>query len=267
IDDAGACIVRDLLSPETLARLDEEVLPIIERTEPSLGDWAGRKTKRTGGLVALCPACRPIVMHPLVFGAADDFLRPFCERVQLNLTQLITTLAGEGAQPLHRDRFVWGGGGEGFVGAGVIPAHIEPQFNAIWALTDFTVENGATHVVPGSNKWSFADEAHPDQSVQAVLTRGSALRYTGAGVPRGGEDRLKPARNRQTVQLSVAQAPHGETQDFSTSPTSSVTPWGTSRWGSAPAQTGGSTASRRDLRRPRSGVVPDSKRKRSDRGA
>lgn len=91
-----------------------------------------------------------MVMHPLVLGAANAVLGPYCERIQLNLTQLITILPGQTAQPLHRDRFVWGGRGTGFEGAGGLPRRIEPQFNAIWALTDFTSENGATTVAPGS---------------------------------------------------------------------------------------------------------------------
>ena len=75
IDRDGACIVRDVLTPETLARIDEDVTPLIERTEPSGDEWAGRKTKRTGGLIALCPATHPVVMHPLVLGAAERLLR------------------------------------------------------------------------------------------------------------------------------------------------------------------------------------------------
>ena len=55
IDRAGACIVRDVLSPETLARLDEDMTPLIERTEPSGDEWAGSKTKRTGGLISQSP--------------------------------------------------------------------------------------------------------------------------------------------------------------------------------------------------------------------
>jgi ectoine hydroxylase-related dioxygenase (phytanoyl-CoA dioxygenase family) len=157
-------------------------------------------------------------VHPLVLGAAERFLHPYCEKIQLNLTQLITILPGQGAQPLHRDRFVWGGGGTGFVGAGVIPEHIEPQFNAIWALSDFTNENGATHVVSGSNKWSFDRDANPDQSVQAEMTRGSVLLYTGSVIHGGGENRSNGPRIGMTFTYSLAWLRQEENQYLSCPP-------------------------------------------------
>jgi hypothetical protein len=211
----GACIVADVLSSETLTSLDEGVAPLIERTALGRLEWAGRKTKRTSGLIALCPPCRPIVTHPLVLGAANEFLRPYCEKIQLNLTQLITILPGQGAQPLHRDRFVWGGGGDGFEGAGTLPKHIEPQFNAIWALTDFTAENGATQVVPGSNEWDFARETEPDEVVQAEMTRGSVLLYTGSVIHGGGENRSAAPRIGLTFTYSLAWLRQEENQFLS----------------------------------------------------
>ncbi len=82
-------------------------------------------------------------MHPRVLEMANAFLSPWTNRIQLHLTQVIRILPGQGAQPLHRDRLAWGG---------YIPADMEPQFNTIWALTDFTEENGATRVVPGRTR-------------------------------------------------------------------------------------------------------------------
>jgi ectoine hydroxylase-related dioxygenase (phytanoyl-CoA dioxygenase family) len=48
-------------------------------------------------------------------------------------------MPGQEAQPIHRDRWVWGARLRG----------IEPQLNTIWALSPFTAANGATQVVPG----------------------------------------------------------------------------------------------------------------------
>jgi ectoine hydroxylase-related dioxygenase (phytanoyl-CoA dioxygenase family) len=218
IDADGACIVRDVLPPETLSRLDDELTPLIERTEPSGDEWAGRRTKRTGGLVALCPGCRPVVMHPLVLSAANAVLGHYCDKIQLNLTQLITILPGQDAQPLHRDRFVWGGGGTGFVGAGGIPKPIEPQFNAIWALTDFTRENGATHVVPGSHEWDFDRDAEREHSVQAEMTCGSVVLYTGSIIHGGGANRSSAARVGMTFTYCLGWLRQEENQYLSCPP-------------------------------------------------
>lgn len=181
----GACIIRDVLSPERLRILDADIRPWVEQTPHGLDEWSGFKTKRTGALIARCPTVRELAMNPLILGAANATLLPYCSRIQLNITQLITILSGQGAQPLHRDRFVWGGDDRG----GVIPEGIEPQCNGIWAVTDFTEENGATHIIPGSHKWSFDRQAKREESIQAVMPRGSVLLYNGTVFHGGGENR------------------------------------------------------------------------------
>jgi ectoine hydroxylase-related dioxygenase (phytanoyl-CoA dioxygenase family) len=182
----GACVVRDVLSAETLARLDADLKPWIDRSQPGADDFTGRFTKRTGALIARCPESRPVVTHPLILEAANEFLGPYCERIQIHLTQTIDILPGQEAQILHRDRLAWGG---------YIPKTIEPQFNTIWALTDFTEENGATHVIPGSHDWPLErNPKSPNESIQATMTRGSVLCYSGTVVHGGGANRSEAAR-------------------------------------------------------------------------
>jgi len=182
----GACIVRDVLSPDALARLDADLAPWIERSQPGTDDFTGRFTKRTGALVARCPEVRPVVTNPLILAAANELLGPYCERIQLHLSQTIDILPGQAAQVLHRDRLAWGG---------YIPKSIEPQFNTIWALTDFTEENGATHVIPGSQHWPLdRDPKSPSESIQATMNRGSVLCYSGTVIHGGGANRSDAAR-------------------------------------------------------------------------
>ncbi|MHA7839617.1 MAG: phytanoyl-CoA dioxygenase family protein, partial [bacterium] len=141
VRETGAAIVEGLLDADSLARLEDEIMPWVEATAPGQDDFSGRRTTRTGALVARSPSVRDRVMDPLVTDAARTFLGPFCAKIQLHLTQLIRILPGQASQLLHRDRLAWGG---------FLPAALEPQFNTIWAVTDFTSENGATQVVPGS---------------------------------------------------------------------------------------------------------------------
>ena len=81
-------------------------------------------------------------MHPLALGAARTFLG-HATNIQLHLTQAIAIGPGETAQPIHRDQWAF----DFFP----FPAGYDVQCNTIWALTDFTEENGATRVVVGSN--------------------------------------------------------------------------------------------------------------------
>ena len=181
----GAAIVEGVLGPGQLARVNAELEPWVEATGPGRDGFSGFRTHRTGALVARSPACREVVMHPTILAGANAFLGPFTERIQLHLTQLIRIDPGQGSQPLHRDRLAWGG---------YIPRHIEPQFNTIWALTDFTEENGATRVVPGSPAWDDDRRAEDHEKTQAVMAAGSVLVYSGSVIHGGGENRSDAPR-------------------------------------------------------------------------
>jgi ectoine hydroxylase-related dioxygenase (phytanoyl-CoA dioxygenase family) len=214
LNEDGACIVRDMLSPERLQALQSDVQPWIDQTALGLDDWSGRLTKRTGGLIARCATVRELAVDPLILGAANATLAPYCSKIQLNITQLITIMPGQGAQPLHRDRFVWGGDDSG----GVIPEGIEPQCNGIWAIEDFTEENGATHVVPGSHKWPFSRQARREESVQAVMKAGSVLLYNGTVIHSGGENRSTAPRKALNITYTLGWLRQEENQYLSCPP-------------------------------------------------
>lgn len=185
LDVDGALIV-DGLSQPIMEKVKEELSPYIEATRVGGDDFSGRFTTRTGALVARSPASRDLVLDPLINGVVKDFLSPYCFRYQLHLTQVIRIKPGQTAQVLHRDRSAWGD---------FLPRSIEPQLNTIWAMTNFTFENGATQVVPGSHKWDDSREAKPEETCYAEMKAGSVLIYTGSVIHSGGanvsqEDRI-----------------------------------------------------------------------------
>ena len=171
------------MSDELRSRVNSELQPFIAATPTGRDDFTGRLTGRTGALVARSTAARDLVMHPVTTNLARKFLEPYTDKIQLHLTQIINIQPGQGAQPRHRDRLAWGG---------YLPAEIEPQFNTIWALTDFTEENGATRVVPGSVGWPDDRRAADDETTQAVMTAGSVLLYSGS-VIHGGRKNFSDA--------------------------------------------------------------------------
>lgn len=75
-------------------------------------------------------------------------------------------------------------------------AGLELLIGVMWALTDFTADNGATRVVPGSHRFLRAWHK-PDVSrcVQAVMPRGSALIYFGSTWHGGGANRSREPRS------------------------------------------------------------------------
>ena len=180
IDADGACIIKDLIDTELVQRTTDEVMPYIEQTAMGLDDFTGKKTQRTGALVARSPACRELILNPAILASTKTFLGPYTDKIILHLTQTIRIHPGNPAQPLHRDRLAWGTH---------MPPSIEPQLNTIWALTDFNAENGATRCVPGSHKWDWQQRAQDNEIVQAEMSAGSVFIYTGSVLHSGGENR------------------------------------------------------------------------------
>jgi Phytanoyl-CoA dioxygenase (PhyH) len=169
-------IVADRLSPAEVADVDDELRPYIEVSVPGRDSFTGYRTTRTGALVARSVACRRLVMDATIRAVCDRVLLPNCERYQLHLTQVIRIMPGQTAQPIHRDRWVWGARLRG----------IEPQLNTIWALTPFTTANGATQVVPGSIDWPNDRRPEPYEIAHAEMAAGSVLIYTGTVFHGGG---------------------------------------------------------------------------------
>ncbi len=176
VQQDGAVILDNVLSDGFIAALREETDPYMEHTSNGEDHFAGHHTTRTGGLLVRSEKCRELIEHESILAPCNEFLAPYCERVQLHLTQIIRIRPGETAQTIHRDRWAWG----------KHLSHLEPQFNTIWAITDFTSENGATQVVPGSTQWPDDQEIKPEQITQAEMKAGSVLVYSGSVFHGGG---------------------------------------------------------------------------------
>lgn len=181
----GAAILSGVIGADVIEQMTTEVMPYIERTPMGGDDFTGRQTQRTGALVARTPTCRDLVMNERIVESANRFLAPYTDKIILHLTQTIYIHPGQGAQVLHRDRLAWGT---------QMPRSIEPQFNTIWALTDFTAENGATRVVPGSHNWGWERRAERKDIVQAEMAAGSVLLYTGSVLHSGGKNASSKSR-------------------------------------------------------------------------
>ncbi len=205
----GALILEDVISPAELAQLKSEIMPYVEATAPGGDEFSGHQTTRTGALVARSGACRKMVMNGPVLEAARGFLEPYCGTIQLHLTQLIQIKPGQKRQVLHRDRLAWGG---------YLPADLEPQFNTIWAVTDFTQENGATQVVPGSNLWDPKRTPDKTEIQYAEMKAGSVLIYSGSVIHGGGANVSNTERMGLNIGYSLAWLRQEENQYLSCPP-------------------------------------------------
>ena len=204
----GAVILADVLDDAGIEQALAQTTPYIDATRMGADSFTGFKTTRTGALMARSAACREMIMNSQVLDAAKTFLEPYCQRIQLHLGQIIRLMPGQEAQMIHRDRWAWGTYLKG----------VEPQFNTIWAMTDFTEENGATQVVPGSIDWPDNRKPEPSEICQAVMTRGSALLYTGSVFHGGGENRSNGDRIGMNLTYTLAWLRQEENQYLSCPP-------------------------------------------------
>ena len=205
----GGAIIEDAIDLDMVERLETELRPWIDKTPGGLDNFSGHNTTRTGALVARSPACRELVMHDKVISLANRFLSPYTNKIQLHLTQVINIKPGQGTQPLHRDRLAWGG---------YIPGEIEPQFNTMWAVTDFTPENGGTRIVPGSPGWDEERRATDDEKTQAAMGAGSVLLYSGSVIHGGGENRSDADRTGINITYTLGWLRTEENQFLSCPP-------------------------------------------------
>jgi ectoine hydroxylase-related dioxygenase (phytanoyl-CoA dioxygenase family) len=88
---------------------------------------------------------------------------------------------------LHRDEAVW---------IHLPQPHPDVQLSSVIALVDFTADNGATRVAPGSHRWP-ADRVPTDADlVPAEMRAGSAVVYLGSAVHGGGPNVTTGQRRR-----------------------------------------------------------------------
>lgn len=169
IDSTGYVTVADLLAPGDIAQLRADLAPWFAMTPNCEGDFYGWKTTRVGALLSKSKIVQDMALHPTILTVVDELLRPLADCIQINLTEAIRVHPGERAQVPHRDEEMW-------------PTDKLGQWivNVMWALDNFTEENGATRLWPGSHKTVLGRSANTERSVPAAMASGSATIYVGS---------------------------------------------------------------------------------------
>jgi len=163
-----------------------------------VGSFAGHNTVRNAGKpLGEAKAAQELAVHPLVVGAVELLLGPWCRRVVLGTCSAISVEppppGEEPAAPqiLHRDEGMWAATAWPWLPTS--PSAGRPDFSVtvMWAAADFTKFNGATRFLPGSNSWSrnggsysggaalpigIQDGVH---TVQATMPKGSVALWSG----------------------------------------------------------------------------------------
>jgi ectoine hydroxylase-related dioxygenase (phytanoyl-CoA dioxygenase family) len=188
---AGAVIVKNQVAPEVAdAVLAEFREPFDKLGQFTENDFNGYTTLRIGSVLAVSPSSTDLVAHPRVMDMADDVLLAHCDNYRIGSLTGIEIHPGESDQLLHLDDSIYPMRMPG----------MQFQISAMWALDDFTEENGATRVALGSHldsdihRYDRADDKYAGRIVQAVMPKGSVLFYLGTTWHGGAANRSDKPR-------------------------------------------------------------------------
>jgi ectoine hydroxylase-related dioxygenase (phytanoyl-CoA dioxygenase family) len=201
----GGCVVVERLAPLALMeRIEEELTPFLTVTLPGADEFTGVRTRRTGSLLARSRSFADLAAHPTVLGTLDRVLGDHATSYQLHLTQIIEIGPGEPAQLVHRDQWAF----DFFT----FPAGFEVECHTMWAMSEFTEENGATRVIPGSHRWTDKLRPTPEETIPAEMQKGSVLFYLGSLYHGGGPNRSDAPRRGVNVGYTLSWLRQEENQ-------------------------------------------------------
>lgn len=183
--EQGWCLIEDALPRSTLAALDADLQPWFEQTLFSTGGFYGERTKRFGRLLSRSDHAARLVEHSLILEIAEAALLPWCNTIQLNLTQGIEIHPGALPQLPHRDQDMWQG----------VKGEVEYLVNVMWPLVPFTEANGATLIYPCSHGAAALDDTDPGEPLAIECDPGSAIVFLGSTLHgAGGNQTDQPRR-------------------------------------------------------------------------
>jgi len=186
----GYTIVENLLDAETLAEVRAGVAAHMGQHR-GRNPFEGFTTERVYTLVGRGKVFERIAENETVLALVGRFLAP---DFLLSAAQAIQIHPGEAEQGLHTDDSFYK----------VPRPRPALSVSMIAAIDDFTLDNGATVIVPGSHNWGAVDQSNLPKAMAekrpVVMKAGSAIVFPGTLVHGGGANRSNAPRLAITYQ-------------------------------------------------------------------
>ncbi|HEY5986131.1 MAG TPA: phytanoyl-CoA dioxygenase family protein [Streptosporangiaceae bacterium] len=184
IIERGYTVIEGALEPGQADALREDIhrLETQLHTPAGRNEFEGKHTLRVHNLLARGPDYHKLALHPSTLPLMDLLLGPGC---LLSLVGSIDIGPGESAQPVHSDDQIY-----------ALPRPHRPVVcNTMWAITDFTEDNGATRVIPGSHLADHPPDYEATYDTQPVeVGKGGVVVWNGSLWHGGGANRTSERR-------------------------------------------------------------------------
>ena len=192
----GYVILRDGLPDPVLEEARSALRSLLDGQAWGKGEFFGDRTKRVHNILAKTRAIDPLVAHPAVL----ELLRGTLTQPQVSIVNAIEIHPGETAQFLHQDDAAFP----------IARPHPPLIVNTMWALTEFTAENGATRLVPGTQ--DSIELVDDPLIVTADMEPGSVLLWQGGLFHGGGANCAQRRRLGLNVNYNCAWLRQQENQ-------------------------------------------------------
>ncbi len=172
LNERGYAILPRLADPAVMDQLLAEVKPWADRAERLQLKFFGGGLRKVESVLTKSRAFVSLLAHPVLHALNERILGP---ESLLNGSAVFILENGGRDQTLHND---------GTIYEPMLPrAPGGPHYLLIymWAVTDFTKENGATRAIPGSHLWPAGRQPRPDDPVDYLeMEKGSVAVWLGS---------------------------------------------------------------------------------------
>jgi ectoine hydroxylase-related dioxygenase (phytanoyl-CoA dioxygenase family) len=177
----GYLILERAIDAAFVRELKETLAPYEAALPKGRNDFEGTETKRVYSLAGKGEPFMRLAEHPAIVAMLDRLLMPGW---LLSNLQSIRIHPGETPQPWHADDTFY-----------PLPRPRTKRLavSTIWAIEDFTADNGATELAPGSHRWAYERPDDATRTIQAIMPAGSVIVFDGALWHRGGRHRAGSA--------------------------------------------------------------------------
>jgi hypothetical protein len=181
LDEAGCAVIKGVQTPAEVNRVKTELDRFMSQlrvaNDDSPEEFYPARTRRLPAVLARSSGSHAMALNETIEALCWHHLGDNCERFHLHVSAALEIGPGARKQILHREEDPF-------------QFFSLPRPNLVlatmWAMTDFTRQNGATLLVPGSHRWSAQRKAQANEIVEAEMPSGSVLIWLGGTLHAAG---------------------------------------------------------------------------------